>query len=59
MHDSLSLSLTLHLKVGNALITIDSLSKKEWSLERVPNISPLNGNIGFKLNCHSESQVKH
>ena len=46
------------MKVGNALITIDSLSKKEWSLERVPNISPLNGNIGFKLNCHSESQVK-
>ena len=26
-------------------------------MERVPNISPLNGNVNFKLNCHSESQV--
>ena len=33
------------------------MSKKDWRLERVPNISPLNGNVNFKLNCHSESQV--
>ena len=33
------------------------MSKKEWKLERVPNISPLDGNVSFKLNCHSESQV--
>ena len=43
--------------VGHALITIGSLARKEWSLERVPPISPLDGNIAFKLNCHSESQV--
>jgi len=45
--------------VGHALITIGSLARKEWSLERVPPISPLDGNISFKLNCHSESQVSN
>ena len=44
--------------MGNAIVTIQSLNKKDWKLERVPNISPLNGNINFKLNCHSESQVR-
>jgi len=43
--------------VGNALITISSLAKKDWRLESVPKISPLDGSVTFKLNCHSESQV--
>lgn len=43
--------------VGNALITISSLARKEWRLESVPKISPLDGSVSFKLNCHSESQV--
>eukprot|EP00092_Neocalanus_flemingeri_P040288 GFUD01043883.1.p1 GENE.GFUD01043883.1~~GFUD01043883.1.p1 ORF type:complete len:1410 (-),score=481.54 GFUD01043883.1:150-4379(-) len=44
--------------VGNALITISSLARKDWRLESVPKISPLDGSVSFKLNCHSESQVK-
>jgi len=43
--------------VGNALITISSLARKDWRLESVPKISPLDGSVSFKLNCHSESQV--
>jgi len=43
--------------VGNALITISSLARKDWRLESVPKISPLDGAVAFKLNCHSESQV--
>jgi len=43
--------------VGNALITISNLAKKDWRLESVPKISPLDGAVSFKLNCHSESQV--
>jgi len=43
--------------VGNALITISSLARKNWTLESVPKISPLDGSVCFKLNCHSESQV--
>jgi len=43
--------------VGNANITISSLARKDWRLESVPKISPLDGSVSFKLNCHSESQV--
>jgi len=43
--------------VGNATITISNLAKKDWRLESVPKISPLDGAVSFKLNCHSESQV--
>jgi len=43
--------------VGNALITISNLARKDWRLESVPKISPLDGAVSFKLNCHSESQV--
>lgn len=31
--------------------------RKDWVLESVPHISPLDGAMRFQLNCHSESQV--
>jgi len=43
--------------VGNAIITIDSLHRKEWTLEKVPVVSPLDGTIDLKLNVTSEIQV--
>ena len=36
---------------------IISCSRKEWRLESVPHVSPLDGALRFQLNCHSESQV--
>jgi hypothetical protein len=39
----------------NQLVWLD---RKDWRLESVPPVSPLDGNITFKLNCHSESQVQ-
>ena len=33
------------------------LFRKEWRLDNVPHVSPLEGNIAFQLNCYSESQV--
>jgi actin-binding protein anillin len=44
--------------VGNTTITIDNLKRKEWRLDSVPHVSPLEGCIAFQLNCYSESQVK-
>jgi len=44
--------------VGNTTITIDNLKRKDWRLDSVPHVSPLDGGISFQLNCYSESQVK-
>eukprot|EP00088_Acartia_fossae_P057216 TRINITY_DN6673_c0_g1_i1.p1 TRINITY_DN6673_c0_g1~~TRINITY_DN6673_c0_g1_i1.p1 ORF type:complete len:863 (-),score=259.31 TRINITY_DN6673_c0_g1_i1:875-3226(-) len=44
--------------VGNTTITIDNLKRKDWRLDSVPHVSPLDGAISFQLNCYSESQVK-
>ena len=33
------------------------LFRKDWKLDSVPHVSPLEGGIVFQLNCYSESQV--
>jgi len=45
--------------VGNMVITVENLKRKEWRLESVPHVSPLDGALRFQLNCHSESQVAY
>ena len=43
--------------VGNSIITMDSIQRKDHNLEKVPAVSPLEGSIRFKLTVTSESQV--
>lgn len=44
--------------VGYTRITIDTLKSKSFSLEKVPQRSPLEGSMFMKLNVHSESTVE-
>ena len=45
--------------VGYTTITIDTLKLKTFRLEKVPNMSPLDGALEMKLSVHSESRVSY
>ena len=44
--------------VGYALINIETLKNKAFSLEKVPEFSPLDGGLEMSLTIHSENKVE-
>ncbi|KAE8609311.1 hypothetical protein XENTR_v10011772 [Xenopus tropicalis] len=46
------------LLVGSLTLSLDSLGKLKFPLEKVPFLSPLEGNLYIKLQCESHSTVQ-
>lgn len=44
--------------VGVSNITPTTLRKREWSLEKVPTTSPIDGRFHLKIQSHTESLVE-
>lgn len=44
--------------VGFALINIKTLHRKSWNLEKVPYVSPLEGNIHMKISCDTDFNIQ-
>nr|DBA16664.1 TPA: hypothetical protein GDO54_002215 [Pyxicephalus adspersus] len=47
------------LLVGSLMLSLDSLGKFKFPLEKVPFLSPLEGNLYLKIQCQSHSSVQH
>ncbi|XP_029464620.1 anillin-like isoform X2 [Rhinatrema bivittatum] len=47
------------LLVGSLKLTLKSLGKNKFPLDKVPFLSPLEGNIYLKLQCCGHSKVEH
>ncbi|XP_069509931.1 anillin-like isoform X6 [Ambystoma mexicanum] len=47
------------LLVGSHTVSLDSLNKTKFPLDKVPFLSPLEGNIHLKLQCQNHSKVHH
>ncbi|XP_078257823.1 anillin-like isoform X2 [Rhinoraja longicauda] len=45
--------------VGSHTITLSSLGKDKFALDKVPFLSPLEGAIHLKLQCHFHSSIEH
>ncbi|KAG8562225.1 hypothetical protein GDO81_015620 [Engystomops pustulosus] len=46
------------LLVGSLTLTLESLGKLKFTLEKVPFLSPLEGNLYLKVQCQSHSNVQ-
>lgn len=44
--------------VGFTTITSASLRRRDWSLEKVPLASPIDGTLQLKIQCHTESLIE-
>ena len=44
--------------VGFTIISSTSLRRQEWSLEKVPFASPIDGALQLKIQCHTESLIE-
>lgn len=44
--------------VGFTSITPATLRRQQWSLENVPLVSPIEGSLELKIQCHTESLIE-